>query len=233
MKTFFEIILSQGWRQYLTFDKIRYRLMKHCSFGRKSFYSYTAKFAGNNMLGDNTAIDKVDLGYGSYISDGSTIKSARIGKYTSIGQRVSTINGNHMMNGVSLHPSFYSENGYNGISYNVQKEHKEYKMAIGGQYSVEIGNDVWIGADSHIMEGVSIGDGAIIGAGALVTHDVPPYEIWVGVPARKKGVRFPNEKIAFLEELKWWNFSEEKMRKYAPFFGDIDLLMEKCGEEGK
>jgi len=42
-----------------------------------------------------------------------------------------------------------------------------------------------IGAGSIILPGVTIGEGAIIGAGAVVAHNVPPYEIWAGVPAQK------------------------------------------------
>lgn len=49
--------------------------------------------------------------------------------------------------------------------------------------------DVWIGANAIILKGVRIGHGAIIGAGALVTKNVPAYEIWGGVPARKIAVR--------------------------------------------
>ncbi len=60
------------------------------------------------------------------------------------------------------------------------------------QRPTTIGADVWVGQASIILRGVSIGDGAIIGAGAVVTHDVPAYEIWSGVPARRQGVRFPD-----------------------------------------
>lgn len=51
--------------------------------------------------------------------------------------------------------------------------------------SVTIGNRVWIGSNSVILKGVTIGDNAIIAAGAVVTHSIPPFEIWGGVPARK------------------------------------------------
>jgi acetyltransferase-like isoleucine patch superfamily enzyme len=47
-----------------------------------------------------------------------------------------------------------------------------------------IGKDCWIGAGAKILKGVTIGDGAVIGANAVVTKDVPPYAIVVGVPAR-------------------------------------------------
>ena len=49
---------------------------------------------------------------------------------------------------------------------------------------VVIGNDVWIGRRVIILPGVTIGDGCIIGAGAVVTKDIPPYSVAVGVPAR-------------------------------------------------
>ena len=50
---------------------------------------------------------------------------------------------------------------------------------------VHIGKNVWIGANTVILRGVSIGDGAIIAAGAIVNQDIPPYEIWGGVPAKR------------------------------------------------
>jgi acetyltransferase-like isoleucine patch superfamily enzyme len=54
---------------------------------------------------------------------------------------------------------------------------------------VVIGEDVWIGTAAVILPGVSIGRGAIVGAGAVVAHDIPEYEIWAGVPARRVGCR--------------------------------------------
>ncbi len=54
---------------------------------------------------------------------------------------------------------------------------------------ISIGRDVWIGANVVILKGVAIGDGAVIAAGAVVNKNVPSYEIWGGVPAKKIGVR--------------------------------------------
>ena len=50
-------------------------------------------------------------------------------------------------------------------------------------------DDVWIGANSVILDGAHIARGAIIGAGSVVRGSIPSYEIWGGVPARKIGVR--------------------------------------------
>lgn len=49
---------------------------------------------------------------------------------------------------------------------------------------IRIGRHVWIGRGAAILAGVSIGDGAVIGANAVVTHDVAPGAIALGVPAR-------------------------------------------------
>ncbi len=54
---------------------------------------------------------------------------------------------------------------------------------------VTIEDDVWLGTHASIMPGVKIGRGAVIGAGAVVTKDVEPFSINVGVPARKVGQR--------------------------------------------
>lgn len=54
-------------------------------------------------------------------------------------------------------------------------------------------DDVWIGTNATILAGVKIGKGAIIAAGAVVNKNIPPCEIWGGVPARKIGDRFLNE----------------------------------------
>ena len=48
---------------------------------------------------------------------------------------------------------------------------------------VRIGNDVWFGAGCSVVPGVTIGDGAVVGARAVVTRDIPPNAIAVGVPA--------------------------------------------------
>ena len=49
---------------------------------------------------------------------------------------------------------------------------------------IHIGKGVMVGQESMIMPGVTIGDGAIVGAGSLVTHDIPPYCVAVGRPAK-------------------------------------------------
>jgi acetyltransferase-like isoleucine patch superfamily enzyme len=52
---------------------------------------------------------------------------------------------------------------------------------------VSIGDNVWLGAASVVLKGVTIGDNSVIGLGAVVTKDVPPDRIWAGNPARDVG----------------------------------------------
>lgn len=62
-----------------------------------------------------------------------------------------------------------------------------------------------------IMPGVHIGDGAIIGANSVVASDIPPYTVAVGNPCRVVRKRFDDEFIAYLLELKWWDWDIEKI----------------------
>lgn len=64
----------------------------------------------------------------------------------------------------------------------------DYPQALSD--AVSIGCDVWIGYGAIILSGVTIGDSAIIGAGSVVTTDVRPNSVAVGIPAREQSTRF-------------------------------------------
>ena len=76
---------------------------------------------------------------------------------------------------------------------------------------IVLGNDVWIGYEAVILQGVTIGNGAVIGARAVVTKDVPPYAVVGGVPAKLLRMRFPREICRKLEALAWWDWPKEKL----------------------
>jgi acetyltransferase-like isoleucine patch superfamily enzyme len=63
--------------------------------------------------------------------------------------------------------------------------------------SVTISDDVWIGSHAIIMPGITIGKGAVVGAGCIVTKDVLPYTIVVGIPNRVLKNRFNQEVVVF------------------------------------
>jgi len=62
-----------------------------------------------------------------------------------------------------------------------QRPMREQPMTSQGDIVVE--DDVWLGANVCVMDGVTIGQGAVVGAGAVVTKDIPPYAVAVGAPA--------------------------------------------------
>lgn len=67
-----------------------------------------------------------------------------------------------------------------------------------------IGCDVWMGANSCVVEGVRVGHGAVIGGHSVITEDVAPYAIVGGNPARVIRNRFPPELVERLLASRWW-----------------------------
>ena len=95
-----------------------------------------------------------------------------IGSYVMFGPGVRILGGNHRFDSIG-------EYMYGDI-------HK----TEGEDPGVIIRDDVWVGANTIILAGVEVGEGAIIGAGSVVTKNVPPYAIVVGVPAKVIRMRF-------------------------------------------
>ena len=96
---------------------------------------------------------------------------------------------------------------------------------------IKIHSDVWIGAGAIVLSGVTIGVGAVIGAGSVVTHDVPPYEIWAGNPAKKIRNRFDEKVINDLLKTNWWEWNDEKIAGYSDVFDDPIKFIEKYKEQ--
>ncbi len=93
-----------------------------------------------------------------------------------IGPGVHFHGGNHVMNKVGVYMD------------QIVKEEKS-------DGSINIGDDVWIGANCIILKGVTIGEGSVIGAGSIVLNDVEPYSIVAGNPARKVKDRFSDSEL--------------------------------------
>ena len=131
-----------------------------------------------------------------------------IGKFCSIacGAKFIFTSANHKLGSLSTYPFplFFEEWDLDRANVTDSWDHKG---------DIVIGNDVWIGYEAVVMQGVTIGDGAIIGARAVVTKDIPPYTIVGGVPAKPIRKRFSDDIIARLLEIKWWDWSDEKIKE--------------------
>jgi len=172
-------------------------------------------------IGDDCILYNLKLGSYSYISFRVSAMNTEIGKFCSVAQGVGINLGMHPSNTfVSSSPVFFSIVKQCGVTFS----DKSYFREIG---SNKIGNDVWIGANTIIMGDITIGDGAIIGAGSIVTRDIPPYSISVGVPAKVIKYRFTPEEIDFLLQFKWWDRESDWLKNNYKDFHDIKLFMSK------
>jgi acetyltransferase-like isoleucine patch superfamily enzyme len=113
----------------------------------------------------------------------------------------------HPLDWVSTSPVFYSGRDSVKMKFSTFDRPKDIVTIIN--------HDVWIGQYCLIKQGVTIGTGAVIGMGSVLTKDVPPYEIWAGNPAKFIKKRFDEETIEKLLAGKWWNKSDDEMRKLA------------------
>ena len=145
----------------------------------------------------------------------------KIGRFCSIacGARFLFTSGNHSLKSLSTYtfPIFFEE---------WELDRADITSAWDNKGDIIVGNDVWIGFEAVIMQGVKIGDGAIIGSRAVVTKDVEPYTIVGGVPAKPIRKRFGDETIKALLDLRWWDFPAEKIKENLPAIqaGDINNL---------
>ena len=172
----------------------------------------------NDFVNDPTQFEKNNVLYHYPINQDRLI----IGKFCSIacGAKFLFNSANHALRSLSNYtfPLFFEEWGLNK---------KNVASAWDNKGDIIIGNDVWIGYEAFIMAGVHIGDGAVIAARAVVTKDVPPYTIVGGTPARKIRMRFEEETIAKLQQIQWWNWPVEKIRRSLPYImeGTVDRLI--------
>ena len=151
---------------------------------------------GFNRVDRNSLIYYSTFELYSYVGMNSVIMHSDIGKFCSLSWGVTIGPGNHDYSRISSHDFLYN-NFYNLNSNEVVYNRFEQRTVIG--------NDVWIGTNVTVVNGVKIGHGAVIGANTIVTKDVPPYAIVVGNPGRILKYRFDEETIEELLDLKWWD----------------------------
>lgn len=209
-------------------NRIKKNLKANAILEKNVILSKDTVLEGNNRIAENTRVINSHLGVGTYIGQNSDLSCSKMGNYTCIGSRVIVIRGTHPMGLVSMHPAFYSVNKQAGFSYVNEQKVEEFTFAdLENKYAVIVGNDVWIGADVRIIEGVSIGDGAVVMAGSIVTEDVPPYAVVGGVPAKIVKYRFQEEIITELLEVKWWNKGDEWIKNNADYFDNVESFINR------
>jgi len=170
----------------------------------------------NNMY---TSIDKTTNINGKPLLISSENSKIIIGKYCAIAENFTIMTLNHDYNYPALQgklfkkifnePPFYGR--HPGELNNPPNKERTKGDVI-------IGNDVWIGMNVYISSGITIGDGCCIGANSVVTKDLPPYTICVGTPCKPVKNRYNDEIQSFLMNLKWWDWTDEKIKNNKNFF---------------
>ena len=157
------------------------------------------KYGRSNHFSKGCIIyENAEIGKYNYFAPYSLINNAVIKNYCSIGPGCYIGLGEHDITSLSTSPSL--GNGFE-------------KMDIFKLKPTTIGNDVWIGANSFIKQGVKIGNGAVIGAGSVVLKDVPDFAVVVGVPAKIIKYRFNTEKQERIINSKWWTHDKKTAMK--------------------
>lgn len=132
----------------------------------------------------------------------------RIGAFCSIGPNVTIVLGNHRSDLVTTYPfraiAGLVGGGLWGSAMGAEPDHTT-------RGDVVIGDEVWLGANSTVLSGVTIGTGSIVGAGAVVRRDVPPYAIVTGNPAQVIRHRFDDVTIERLLRTNWWHWPDERI----------------------
>lgn len=160
--------------------------------------------ADKTEIGRRNLLRNTVLGRGSYTGTNAVIKNTTVGKYCSMGWNISIGGGKHSYDYMALYTDYWYERTFGVSCAALEGRNDPLRECF-------IGNDVWIAAGVNILGGVTVGDGCVIGAGAVVTKDVPPYSVVAGVPGRIIKKRFDDETAELLEQIRWWDWPEEKI----------------------
>lgn len=195
--------------EFLKRIKLLFYNKKHNTDIHSTRASLQAKYAHNVMISENVVISAdVQIGKYSYVNRDSSVENCVIGNYCSISSGVWICPYEHHLATISTHPF-------------IDKKFPEKRK------TVFIGNDVLISLNAIILSGVHIGDGAVIAAGAVVTHDVSPFEIVGGIPAKHIGWRFHEDLRNKITTLCWWEKNIEDITSNKELM-DFMLSKESC-----
>jgi acetyltransferase-like isoleucine patch superfamily enzyme len=177
-------------------------------------------FLGKMVL---DAVGKFAVGPRTYFSGHQLLRGAHpvsFGAFCSVaeGLYLNSTPDFHSIKTVSTY-GFHQEPRDPGNTWNMDYRFCEMEEAPVG---ISVGHAVWIGRDVRIFHGAEIGNGCVVAERSLVRGHLEPYGIYAGVPAKLKRRRFSDRTIAELEEIRWWEWPPERIKRNKAFF-EVDL----------
>lgn len=160
-------------------------------------------------VGPGNVFEDVSLGDWSYTGQHCILQNVEVGKFANIAAMVRIGPTNHPVDRPTLHHITYRRRMYGLAERDDEELFRRRRERV-----ARIGHDTWIGHGAIVMPGVSMGDGSVLGSGAVLTRDLPPYAIAVGVPARVLRPRFDPETAAALAEIAWWDWDYERIKRH-------------------
>ncbi|MCV3458940.1 CatB-related O-acetyltransferase [Campylobacter lari] len=133
----------------------------------------------------------------------------KVGRYCSIAPNVSTFGYQHPLDRISTASFTYEKNHRSINDASERRIGKKFPILENIDLTnkkINIENDVWIGEGALLKQGVTLGNGCVVGQRAVVTKNVPPYAIVVGIPAKVVKYRFDEHTIKRLLKIQWWNY---------------------------
>ena len=186
-----------GFRTRLTLKKQNIKLPKEINFYKK------VRLSPNLQIEDNSSfyVGRWLWSMGAYSYCSSELpRNTIIGRYCSIGEKISTMGYQHPLDRFTTSAVTYSNSEFS------LKNNYIIENNLNENQNITIKNDVWIGANAVLKPGITIGNGAVIACNSVVTKDVPDYAIVGGVPSKTIRYRFSQDTINKLLKLKWWEY---------------------------
>jgi phosphonate metabolism protein (transferase hexapeptide repeat family) len=170
-------------------------------------YVENARLGRYVQIGAECSILNTEMGDYSYCTRRCDFANARIGKFSNIASGVRIGATDHPLDRASLHHFLYRSAAYWDDAEDDADWFARRRLRV-----AHIGHDTWLGHNAQVKPEVTVGHGAVVASGAVVTHDVEPYWIVAGVPARPLRPRLPAETAERLIALAWWEWDHATLR---------------------
>lgn len=181
------------------------------AFPARGYFHEVDSAIGAPWMASKSALVTNFVGAYSYMNAGGYLReNVLIGRYVSIGRRVTIAAGGHSLHALSTSPSV---RGVPSRSYGPGEIERVRQARTPEPFTV-IESDVWIGDGAVILPGVRLAVGSVVGANAVVVHDTAPYDVVGGVPARPIGRRFDEQTARALIGTQWWEYDRETINRF-------------------